>query len=144
MRRLRSLIRKTEMPCLLRLMRHAAFCLLALLALGSAGAAAQTLAGTRWTYERIASVHFEPGGRIRVSRICNVIRASYRQLGGDRVEMSGGATRMWCSRPGIDVMGIERRLLDGLRAARRIRLRGDRLELLDDAGAIVLAMTSAR
>ena len=68
--------------------------------------------------------------RVRGSGGCNTISGSYRADGGALRLGPLVTTKMACP----DAMDAERRFLDALERARGFRVRGETLELLDDAG----------
>jgi heat shock protein HslJ len=116
-------------------------------------ASAGDLVGTRW---RAVGIHdgrsgvapvlpdatvtlaFGPDARVGGSAGCNRYSAGYT-TNGDRLAFRGAAsTRMMC--PGVEIMGQEQAFLRALQRVATVRRAGDRLELADDSGAVVLAL----
>jgi putative lipoprotein len=120
---------------------------------GAPGAAGtRPLAGTNWKAielagkpipapdaNREAQLLFQAGGRLSGSDGCNRVVGSY-ELNGQRVRFGQLAgTQMAC----LDTGEVERAFRDALKAAERLTIAGDRLELLDGTGRLVAAFTAS-
>lgn len=132
----------------------ALFLLLAVLAACGAApgatppAAADPLAGTAWVLEQLrgrpplagADITMEfTAGRVGGAAGCNHYGGAY-EARGDRLTVGGLAvTEMYCADP-AGVMEQEQAFLAALSAAVRFRAAAGRLELLDDAGQVLLAL----
>ena len=118
----------------------------------SAGAPASpgVLAGTGWLVEDIdgrgvvergrSTMTFETAERVVGSTACNRYFAPVTLAGSTLRFGPGGSTRMACAPA---VMDQERRFLEALGAVRTYRLEGGTLQLLDEAGRVVLRLTRA-
>ena len=103
--------------------------------------------GTAWTLvelpdhvldgDRVPTLTFA-GGRVQGSDGCNRYTSAYTSGGDGAFRLSGplAGTRMACRGPGGQRAGAFR---TALRDARRIRIDGPRLTLLDDKGVVLVA-----
>ena len=86
--------------------------------------------------QRIPTVRFGPDDRIEGNTGCNSMSGPY-SLESDRLVIGALATtKRACVDPRANA--LERQYLQALGAARRYRLAGEELELLDEAGSIVV------
>jgi heat shock protein HslJ len=99
------------------------------------------LAGTstpRRDPKREAHRRFQPGGRVSGSDGCNRITGPY-EVKDDRVTFAQiVGTKMACLPPS----GTEQPFRDALKAARRLTIAGDRLDLFDDKGTRVASFAA--
>jgi putative lipoprotein len=108
------------------------------------------LAGTGWLVEDIdgrdvvergrSTMTFETAERVVGSTACNRYFAPVTLAGSTLRFGPGGSTRMACAPA---VMDQERRFFEALGAVRTYRLEGGTLQLLDEAGRVVLRLTRA-
>ncbi|TCM78373.1 META domain-containing protein [Rhodovulum steppense] len=75
-----------------------------------------------------------PEARFRATVGCNQLIGRYERA-GDRLTFAAGASTMMACPPPLDA--LERQLSEVLKATRRIRLEGERLDLLGDDGAVL-------
>lgn len=112
----------------------------------SAAGPAAALVGPRWAVEDVpgaAEAHlvFTADGAVYGSGGCNRLRGGYRTSGADGIELGPLATTMMaCPSPADEA---ERRVLDALGAARRWRVEGGLLVLMDGGGAPLLRLRGA-
>lgn len=101
------------------------------------------LVGPRWAVEGVpgateAHLVFTADGAVYGSGGCNRLRGGYRTSGADGIALGPLATTMMaCPSPADEA---ERRVLDALGAARRWRLEGGVLVLMDGGGAPLLRL----
>jgi heat shock protein HslJ len=106
-----------------------------------------SLEGTRWM---LVTLKGEPplagtapaaefsADQISGSTGCNHYFGAYAVSGSDITIGNVASTEMWCADP-EGVMDQEQAFLVALRSAASYRLAGERLELLDAAGSVILA-----
>jgi heat shock protein HslJ len=124
-----------------------ALMVLAVLLVGCGPADSPALKDTQWTLVTLAgeqpltgtapSAEFS-ADQISGSAGCNTYFGTYTVRDGELTISDVANTEMWCADP-EGVMDQEQAFLAALRSAASYRLAGERLELLDAAGSVILA-----
>jgi heat shock protein HslJ len=110
-------------------------------ALGQSRWILSSLSGQSALAGRRATLNFADG-KVEGSAGCNSYSASYT-IAGEKISIGqAAATRRWCARPD-GLMEQEAKFLLALASAESWRIDGDRLELRDATGALVVSLSAA-